>query len=150
MPQSLSLVLVHIIFSTKDRRPALDESIRPALHAYLAGIARTAGCECYRVGGISDHVHLAIRLSRTMTAAKLIEELKTSSTKWLKDHSPHHARFAWQRGYATFSISPSHRDALTQYIDTQEQHHERHSFQEELRALIAKYGVESDESYLWD
>ncbi|HEY5382201.1 MAG TPA: IS200/IS605 family transposase [Acidobacteriaceae bacterium] len=150
MPQSLSLILVHIIFSTKDRRPALDETIRPALFAYLAGIARTTGCECYRVGGISDHVHLAIRLARTMTAAKLVQELKTSSTKWLKDRSPHHARFAWQRGYAIFSVGPSHRDALTQYIDTQQQHHEQYSFQEELRALLTKYGFESDERYLWD
>jgi REP element-mobilizing transposase RayT len=94
MPQSLALVLVHVIFSTKDRKPFLDPDLRPALHAYLATVARNSNCECYRTGGVADHVHLAIRLSRTTNTAKLVEQLKTSSSKWLKTQSPGLKNFA--------------------------------------------------------
>src|SRR5437879_5492776 len=82
MPQSLSLVVIHVIFSTKDRRALLDADVRPKLHAYLATVSRSAGYECYRAGGVADHMHLAIRLSRTVTIADLVENLKTSSSKW--------------------------------------------------------------------
>ncbi len=119
MPQSLSFILIHVVFSTKDRKPDLDPAIRPALYAYLATVARNAGCECYRVGGVSDHVHLAIRLSRTLTTAKLVEELKTASSKWLKTQSPALAAFEWQRGYGAFSVSASDLEALRQYCKRQ-------------------------------
>src|SRR5271154_581023 len=104
MPQSLSLVVIHVIFSTKDRLPLLEANTRPNLHAYLSTVARNAGCECYRVGGVADHVHLAIRLSRTLTIADLVENLKTSSSKWLKAQSPLFNTFSWQRGYGCFSV----------------------------------------------
>jgi REP element-mobilizing transposase RayT len=94
MPQSLSFLLIHIVFSTKDRAPLLNPEMRPKLHAYLATVARNSGCECYCVGGVADHVHLAIRLSRTNAVAGLIEELKTSSSKWLKTQSPALSGFA--------------------------------------------------------
>src|SRR6185436_13695318 len=123
MPQSLSLVVIHVIFSTKERVPHLDEAVRPRLHAYLATVARNAGCEAYRVGGVADHVHLAIRLSRTITIADLVEILKTSSSKWVKTQFPALAAFSWQRGYGCFSIGPSDLDALRAYIDDQENHH---------------------------
>src|ERR1700743_3371075 len=109
MPQSLSLLLVHIIFSTKDRVPLLKKQIRPDLFAYLATVVRNAGCECYRVGGFDDHVHLAVRLSSTLGVAKLIETLKSSSSKWMKRQSPDLAGFAWQNGYAAFSVGPADR-----------------------------------------
>lgn len=150
MPQSLSFLLVHLVFSTKDRAPVLDEKVRPALHAYLATVARNADCECFRVGGVADHVHLAIRLSRTITVAKLVEELKTSSSKWLKTQSPSMAGFSWQRGYGAFSVGPADLDALRQYIDTQEEHHQSRTFQQEYRAFLTKYGIEFDEQYVWD
>jgi len=150
MPQSLSYLLIHIVFSTKDRVPLLDSSVRPGLHAYLATVARNIDCECFRVGGVEDHVHLAVRLSRTLTVAKLIEELKTSSSIWLKTQSPALAHFAWQRGYGAFSVGPSDLEALRQYINTQEEHHRKVTFQEEYRALLTKYGVAYDERYMWD
>jgi len=150
MPQSLSYLLIHIVFSTKDRAPILNASILPDLHAYLATVARNADCECYRVGGVADHVHLAIRISRTITMAQLVEELKTSSSKWLKTQSPTLARFVWQRGYGAFSVGPSDLEALRNYIDTQEEHHRTHTFQEEYRAFLKRYGVEFDERYVWD
>jgi REP element-mobilizing transposase RayT len=150
MPQSLSFLLVHVVFSTKDRAPVLGDSIRPALHAYLATVSRNADCECYRVGGVADHVHLAMRQSRTITMAKLIEELKTSSSKWLKTQSPELASFAWQHGYGAFSVRPTDLEALRHYIDSQKEHHRKRTFQEEYRAFLAKYGIEYDERYVWD
>src|SRR5260370_2563308 len=106
MPQSLSLVIIHVIFSTKERRALLDAGTRPKLHAYLATIARNAGCECYRAGGVSDHVHLAIRLSRTLSIADLGENQKTASSRWLKTQAPNLDAFSWQRGYGGFSVGP--------------------------------------------
>src|SRR3990172_3953306 len=111
MPQSLDSVLLHAVFSTKDREPFLAPSVRDALHAYLATVARNAGCECYRAGGTADHVHLALRLTRTITIASLVEGLKTSSSKWLKSQSPDLSGFAWQRGYGVFPRPQSARRA---------------------------------------
>ena len=150
MPQSLDNVLLHLVFSTKDRFPCLGASIRPALHAYLATVARNADCECTRAGGVADHVHLAIQFSRTITIAALVEELKTSSSKWLKTQSPELSGFAWQRGYGVFSVGPSAFSALLAYIDNQEEHHRTRTFQDEYRAFLTKYGVAFDERYVWD
>ena len=150
MPQSLSLVIIHVIFSTKDRHPFLDTGTRPKLHAYLATVARNIDCEAYRVGGVADHVHLAIRLSRTVTIAGLVQDLKTASSKWVKTQSPELAAFAWQRGYGCFSVGPADVDALRAYIDEQENHHRTRTFQDEFRMFLKKYGVAYDEAYVWD
>ncbi len=150
MPQSLSLVIVQIIFSTKDRFPCLDSSTRPHLHAYLATVVRNARCECYRAGGFADHVHLAVRLSRTTAIAELVEEVKTSSSRWLKMQRPELRRFAWQRGYGAFSAAPHELQALVTYIENQKEHHRTRTFQEEYLALLNQYGVPFDERYLWD
>lgn len=150
MPQSLSLVIVHVVFSTKDRFPSLGPSVRPGLHAYLATVARNAGCECYRTGGVADHIHLAIRLSRTLSVAQLVETLKTSSSKWLKNQGEALVGFAWQRGYGCFSIGPADLKVLCDYIDRQEEHHQTRTFADEFRAFLRKYGVEHDEAYMWD
>ena len=150
MPQSLSLVIIHVIFSTKERRPFLVPDTRPKIHAYLATVARNADCEAYRVGGVADHVHLAIRLSRSITIAKLVETLKTASSKWLKTESPALSAFSWQRGYGCFSVGPSDLEALKDYIDSQEEHHKTRTFQDEFRMFLKKYGVECDEAYVWD
>ena len=150
MPQSLSRVIIHVVFSTKERRPCLDAGTRPGLHAYLATVARNAHCECYRAGGVADHVHLAIRLSRTITIAELVENMKTSSSKWLKTQSPDLATFSWQRGYGCFSVSPSGLEDLCAYIDNQEAHHRARTFQDEYRTFLKKYEVEYDEAYVWD
>jgi len=124
--------------------------LRPTLHAYLATVARNSHCECYRAGGFHDHVHLAIRLSRSITVSSLIEELKTSSSKWLKTQSPVLSTFSWQRGYGAFSVGPSDLNALVTYIDDQEEHHRNRTFQEEYRAFLKKYGMDFDERYVWD
>ena len=150
MPQSLSSILIHLVFSTKDRTPLLVPAVRPSLHAYLATVARNADCECYCVDGVADHVHLAIRLSRTLPAAQLVEGLKTSSSTWIKTQSPALTAFAWQRGYGAFSVSPTDLEALRRYIDHQEAHHQTHTFQEEYRSVLAQCGMAYDERYVWD
>jgi putative transposase len=150
MARSLAFLLIHVVFSTKDRMPLLEASVRPDLYAYLATIIRNNQCECFRVGGVADHVHLAIRLDRKANVADLVAELKASSSKWLKGHSPKLMKFAWQRGYGAFSVGPADLNALIHYIDTQETHHAKQDFQAEFRAFLAKYGIECEERYLWD
>ncbi len=150
MPQSLDNIVLHVVFSTKDRMALLGDSVRPSLHAYLATLVRDSGCECPRVGGVADHVHLAVRFSRTLTVAALVETLKTASSKWLKKTFPYLSGFAWQRGYGVFSVGPTDLEALVAYIDHQDEHHRSRSFQEEYRAFLKKYAVSFDERYVWD
>jgi REP element-mobilizing transposase RayT len=145
MPEPLASGLVYIVFSTEGSKPIQDLSILPPLHAYVTNFARDKDCECFRVGGVADDVHPAIRMSRTITIAKFVEDLKTNSSKCLKTQSQTLAHFARQNGYGTFSIGPSDLEALRTYIDSQEEHHRKHTFQEEYRALLKKYGVEFDE-----
>ena len=150
MPQSLSNILIHVIWSTKDRQPWLEPGIREKTHAFLGGAVRQCDCEAYRVGGVADHVHLAVRLSRTLSIAELVKEVKTASSKWLKEQSPEFDGFYWQQGYGAFSVGLSQKETLLHYIDTQEQHHRTRTFQDEYRAFLTKYGIEYDERYVWD
>jgi putative transposase len=150
MPQSLSQVILHVVFSTKERRPWLDPDIRPRMHAYLATVCRDCGCEAYRVGGAVDHVHIAARLSRTISQADLLEKIKKTSSAWIKEQGQQYQGFFWQAGYGDFSIGWSQLDDLMRYIETQEQHHHKRTFQEEYRDLLKKYHVEFDERYVWD
>ncbi len=148
MAQTLSLNLVHVVFSTKKRQPLISDVIGPALHAYLAGTARKLDCECFRVGGVADHVHLALRLAATRTSAKVVSEIKTASSAWMKEQGV--AGFAWQSGYGLFSVGPGDLGALMGYIDGQRQHHAKRSFQDEMRGFCEKYHVPIDERYAWD
>jgi len=150
MSQSLSQVIIHVIFSTKDRRPWLDLAIRPRMHGYLATTCRDCHCEAYRVGGVADHVHLAVRLARTITQADLLEKIKKTSSSWIKTQAPQYGDFSWQVGYGSFSVGWSQLEDLVRYIDSQEQHHHRQTFQEEFLNMIKKYHVQFDERYLWD
>jgi REP element-mobilizing transposase RayT len=148
MPQTLSFNLVHIVFSTKQRAPLISDDICATLHAYLSGVARKLDCECFRAGGAADHVHLAMRLTTTRTAAKVVSEIKTGSSIWMKEQGVR--EFAWQRGYALFSVSPADLGALLSYIDGQKAHHRRRGFQDEMRAFFEKYHMAFDEHYVWD
>ena len=151
MSQSLVQVYLHIVFSTKDRRPFLrDQMLRERRHAYLAGICKNQGAPSLKVGGTADHVHILCRMSKTLAISGLIQELKRESSKWVKQQSPHASSFYWQACYGAFSVSPSHADALVEYIENQEEHHRRESFEDEFRRLCEKYGIELDERYAWD
>src|SRR5213595_2685747 len=131
MPQSLSKVILHVIFSTKNREPWLESNVRPRMHAYLATICRDLGAELARVGGVVDHVHIVTTLSRTVSQAQLIEQIKKASSKWIKALDPRYRGFFWQRGYSAFSVSPSELEAVLEYVHMQQEHHRTRTFQEE-------------------
>ena len=151
MPQSLSAVYIHLVFSTKDRKPFLrDRAKRDELHAYLGGISKTLECPTLIVGGVEDHVHLLARFARTITQAEWVKELKRISSLWLKEQGPAFDDFHWQNGYADFSVSQSNLDQVSEYIANQEIHHQKMSFQDELRQLLRKHEIEWDERYVWD
>jgi len=151
MPQSLAQIYLHIVFSTKHRRPFLfDPALRAETHKYLGGTCRDLDSPSLVVGGVEDHIHILCRFSRTQTVAVLVRELKRESSKWIKTKDTGLQDFHWQDGYGAFSISPGHVEALRAYIANQEEHHKRESFQDELRRLLKKYGVDYDERYVWD
>ena len=150
MPQSLSKVIIHIIFSTKDRELWLDREVRPRRHSYVATICRDLNAAALRVGGVSDHLHVVTTLPRTLSQAALVETLKKTSSKWIKGLDSKYRGFYWQRGYGAFSVSPSQLDAVLEYVESQEEHHRTRSFQEEYRDFLGKHGVEFDERYVWD
>jgi REP element-mobilizing transposase RayT len=153
MPQSLNKVILHMVFSTKDRMPLVDASIRPRLHAYLASVLRDIDppqSQAYRVGGVADHVHIAASLPRTVTISKLFEIIKKESSIWMKRQGPEYAKFYWQSGYGCFSLGPSQLDRLLHYIDNQEEHHKTVTFQDEFQTFLRKYNIEYDERYVWD
>lgn len=148
MPQSLATVLVHAVFSTKDRTPWLTPELRQELHPYVVGVLANIGCPSIQTGGVEDHVHLLFQLSRTMSLAQVIERTKTSTSNWLKTKGP--TDFAWQAGYGAFSVGPAEVDRIVAYIKSQEEHHRRVTFQDELRGLLRESGMDFDERYLWD
>ena len=151
MPQSLAQIYLHLVFSTKDRRPFLqDRLIRGEVHKVLGGHCNNLDCPVLIVGGVADHVHILCRFGRTVTVAELIKELKRESSIWIKSKGDSMKDFHWQNGYGAFSISPAHVDALRSYIANQEEHHARESFQDVFRRLLKKYGMEWDERYVWD
>ena len=150
MAQSLSKILLHLVFSTKRRRAAIPPDLAKDLHAYLAGACRALGSEAYRVGGTKDHVHIACTLPRTMTVSKLLEEIKKTSSAWFEGHDARCHGFSWQAGYGAFSLGQSQLASLIHYIDSQHEHHSTRSFREELLELLQRYEVDYDERYLWD
>lgn len=150
MPQSLSKVILHIIFSTKNREPWLDPSVRPRMHAYLATICHNIEADLVRIGGVADHVHIVTTLPRTLSQAELIERLKKGSSKWIKAVDVRYRGFFWQRGYGAFSVSPSQLDSVLKYVNDQQGHHRTRTFQEEYRDLLHKHRVDFDERYVWD
>ena len=126
MAQSLSRIWIHLIFSTKDRLPFLSEQqIRRDMHAYLATVLRRHDCETVIVDGHHDHVHALFALSRKWAISTVVKEIKRTSSSWIKDISPAHRKFHWQNGYAAFSVSQSHLERVSCYINDQERHHKR-------------------------
>ena len=152
MPQSLAKVLVHIVYSTKGRRPWLqDDEVRKQLYAYKATILRdNVDTPALIIDGVEDHVHALCLLSRKFAIKNVIEEAKTETTKWLKKQGPQYADFHWQAGYGIFSVSESNAEQVRQYIADQVRHHKKLTFQDEFRILCERHGIEIDERYVWD
>ena len=151
MAQSLSRLWTHVVFSTKNRFPFLsDKAIRTDMHEFLATMLRTQDCETLIVNGVEDHVHALFALSRTHAIASVVKEIKRTSSGWIKEVSPKLAKFHWQGGYGAFSVSQSNLEEVIRYIENQEEHHKRVTFQDEFRALLKAYDIEYDERYVWD
>lgn len=151
MPQSLSQILVHLVFSTKHRQPFITEEIEPELYAYIAKILYE---ECQSpaiiVGGDKDHLHILFAQSRLWTIAKIVELIKKRSSKWIKTKDAKFQMFQWQAGYGAFSVSRSGEASVKNYISNQKEHHRSRSFQNEFRAFLVKHEIEYDEKYIWD
>ena len=148
MPQSLLRILVHHVFSTKNREPFLAAHHRNRMFDYLGGILKGLNCPPIRVGGAADHVHVLFVLQRTESLSDVVEELKKQSSKWAKGTI--HPNFYWQSGYGAFSVSPSNVEQVVVYIENQEVHHRTMTYQEELRELLRRHEIEWDERYVWD
>ena len=150
MPQSLSQIYIHIIFSTKYREPTIDDEISNELHAYIGGTCKAMDCEPIKVGGYYDHIHIICKFSKKIALMKLLEEVKKNSSKWMKTKDEQYAHFYWQDGYAAFSVNPAEVDIVVDYIARQKEHHSKKSFQEECRLFFKKYKIDYDERYVWD
>lgn len=151
MPQSLSQILIHVVFSTKHRQPFISEKIEPELHSYIAKILYD---ECYSpaliIGGDRDHLHILLALSRVWTVAKVVELAKKRSSKWIKTKGEEFNNFQWQTGYGAFSVSRSCAEIVKNYIANQKEHHRKKSYQDEFRGFLEKHEIEYDEKYVWD
>ena len=150
MPQSLSSILIHLIFSTKNRERFLTSEIDAELYPYLASIFKAMKSPALIINGTSDHVHTLFSLSRVVTIASLVEEVKTESSKWIKTKGREFRNFHWQSGYGAFSIGQSQLPTVKRYISRQKEHHRRVSFQDEYRNFLKLYEVDYDERYVWD
>ena len=150
MPQSLANLYVHLIFSTKERAPLLTPAVRPDLHAYMATVLANLNSPAVLINSVADHVHLLFNMGRTVTLAQVVEDVKKSSSKWIKTQGSALATFAWQAGYGAFSVSESNVTKVANYIRNQEEHHRVKTFQEEYREFLKKHQVPFDERYVWD
>jgi len=150
MSQSLSSLLIHIVFSTKNREPWIDSNIEPELYAFLVSISANHRSYVHKIGGIEDHIHMLVSLHKTLSLSLLIEDLKKNSSRWIKSKGKKYQSFLWQRGYGAFSACLTHMDPLIQYINDQKNHHRTVSFQDEYRHLLNKNQIAFDERYVWD
>ena len=148
MSQSLCKIYLHIIFHTKTTSPVVENEHIPQLHAYIGALVNTTGCQVLCVGGTENHVHTLLMFSKTETVAHVVEEMKRNSSRWIKTIDPKYEMFAWQGGYAAFSVSQSQVDNVVNYIKNQQEHHKKQSFRDEYLQFLQLYGIEYDERYV--
>jgi REP element-mobilizing transposase RayT len=150
MAQSLSSVLIHLVFSTKHRERWITPEVEPDMHRYIAIVFRACESPALLIGGDRDHIHALFALGRTITLAEVVREVKSSSSHWLKGVGSEFRAFQWQIGYGAFSVGRSQVAALRRYIAAQKEHHRQRSFEDELRGLLKKYELNFDEERIWD
>jgi putative transposase len=150
MSQSLANIVVHLVFSTKDRRPLIRDQERGQLHAYITGILKNHDSPLIEINSVRDHIHLLFAQSKNESPAKIVEQVKASSSGWIKDLDTSYANFAWQTGYGEFSVSPMHVEPVREYIRSQAMHHRREDFQTEYRRFCEKNCKPLDERYAWE
>ena len=150
MPQSLAQIFIHLVFSTKNRVPLIDEKTENQLFNKLYHAVKQSGNVCIIVGGYRDHVHILYKLHSTNSVSKTLELIKTISSKWAKKQGEQYLNFNWQDGYSAFSVNPSQVEIVKSYIANQKDHHNKRTFKEECRLFFQKYRVEYEEEYVWD
>jgi REP element-mobilizing transposase RayT len=150
MPQSLARLHLHLIFSTKHRERWLTDAVRSPLHAYMATVLQNINCPPVLINSVEDHMHILFELARTVSVSEAVEEVKKSSSKWIKTQGTGLAGFSWQAGYGVFAVSESNVPAVREYVANQQEHHRKKSFQEEYRAFLERHQVTYDERYVWD
>ena len=150
MPQSLAKILVHLVFSTKNREPVLSEPVRVPLCDYASAVLRDLDSHVIAINAWRDHVHILFALSRNHSLAQVVMEVKRATSKWIKTQGKEFAGFHWQSGYGAFSIGQSGVEEVEKYIANQAKHHRVKSFEEEFRSFLKRYQIEFDERYLWD
>lgn len=150
MPQSLARLHVHLVFSTKHRAPLINDTVRDALHRYMAVVLQNLGSPAALINSVEDHVHILFELGRTVALSTAVEEVKKASSKWIKTQGTGYTEFSWQAGYGAFAVSESNLPAVREYIANQREHHRTKSFQEEFRAFLDRHQIAYDERYVWD
>ena len=150
MPQSFTSLHVHLAFSTKDRAPLIGTGLAPRLYSYIGGILRAEGAALVAAGGMPDHVHLLVSMSKQMSVSDTLRLVKANSSKWMHETFPEQRDFAWQAGYGAFAVSFSQIDTIKRYLANQAEHHRTRSFQEEFIALLERHHIEFDQRYIWD
>ncbi|MCD9186804.1 MAG: IS200/IS605 family transposase [Pyrinomonadaceae bacterium] len=150
MPHSLFKVLIHIVFSTKNRADLITSDIEDSLYAYIGGIIKNNNSKLIAAGGTANHIHLLVSIGKKTDVPDLIGDIKRDSSSWVKKQDTKFANFYWQKGYGAFSIGQSQVLMVVNYIKKQKEHHHKQSFEEEFRALLKKYELEYDEKYVWD
>ena len=150
MPQSLSNLIFHFVFSTQHRRAHISRDMQPRLHQFIAGVLRSRQSKLLTAGGMPDHVHLLVSLDRQTAVSDALREIKSNSSRWIHENLPKRRRFSWQTGYAAFSVSFSQIESVARYIENQVRHHHKKTFKEELLLLLKAHQVRFDQRYLWD
>jgi len=150
MAQSLYKAYFHIVFSTKNRVSWIDPNIEQKVYRYLSGVCKNIKCPAFEIGGMPDHIHILLQQSPFVIMPKIVESIKTGSSKWIKTLGPEYQDFSWQRGYGAFSVDYSSFDNVNKYILNQKEHHKKLGFKEEYIMILERYGVEYDVEHLWD
>jgi putative transposase len=150
MAQSLTDIILHIVFSTKERRPWIQSDIEDQLYAYISGICKNLNSPIIRINGMADHIHLLLHLSKTIAVSDLISNIKSNASRWIKTQGESYKNFSWQGGYGGFSVSRPSVEGAIKYIANQKEHHKTVSFKEELITLLERGQISYNEQYLWD
>jgi putative transposase len=150
MSQSLANVVIHLVFSTKGRQPLLRDAERRELHAYITGILKNNNSPLIEINSVEDHIHILFAQSKNHALSKIVEQVKSSSSVWIKTKDDWYRGFAWQTGYGAFGVSGTHVETVRKYIRNQAEHHQKTDFQNEYRRFCEKNGKPLDERYAWD
>ncbi len=150
MSQSLADIVLHLVFSTKDRHPWIHSSIEEELFMYISGLSKQLNCPVIKINGMEDHIHILLHLGKTISFSDLISELKSNSSRWIKAQGKEYDQFYWQRGYGIFSVSRPNIETAAAYISRQKEHHKTISFKDEFLSMLKRSQMTYDETYLWD